>query len=99
MIEACLLDSERIELVNDVAGRLAKTKFIKCDVYSDELVFRAPEQTGKRDRITLANCYFRGSPKAASIIQNRVDAPAHISVAIKSLLKTPKKLSGTHRKR
>ena len=97
VLEACLLDADTVQLSSDRAGRLAKTKFLKCDVYSDTLVFRAPREKGKSDRITLANCYFRGASDAKSVLRSRVEAPKHVKVTVKSLLKSPKKLSGTHR--
>ncbi len=99
VLEACKLDSRTITITQTKAGLLGKTKILKCDFYAEELIFKAPKKKGKRDKVALDSCYFKNASKASTVLSERIDKPEHITVVIKKLLKKPKNLGGTDRRR
>lgn len=52
--------AKRVEIVQQKAGRQAKTKLQKCDFYCDEISVWAPLEKGKSDVVTVDKCYFKG---------------------------------------
>ena len=97
-LEACKIDSETFSMHQSRKGRFSKTKFLKCDVYTDQLLFNAPP--GSKDRVTLDSCYFAGSkPDAKTIKKNRIDETGRVSVTIKKPRKQASNLAGTNRPR
>ena len=99
VLEACKFDSEEIEISQSKAGLLGKTKILKCDVYSATLVFKAPKQKGKRDRVVLDSCFFKNATNVNTVLSDRIDRPEHVKISIKKLLKKPLKLGGSDQPR
>ena len=88
-----------VEISQSKAGMIGKTKILKCDVYSDLIVLKAPQQKGKRDRVILDSCFFKSTTGVKAVLAQRIERPKHVKVLIKKLLKKPQKLGGTDRPR
>ncbi len=59
MFDGNKVKATTLEIRQDVAGRLSKTKILKCDVYSRTIKVFAPKDGKKKDIVRVDKCWFK----------------------------------------
>jgi len=87
IFDACKIQSSRLEVTHNEAGKFVKAQFAKCDIYSPVVLFRAPIKKGKKDTAKVQRFYFggEGDPKVvlSEIIEDKTDDPEKNGVRVK----------------
>lgn len=67
------VNARRVEITHAAAGALKKTKWTKCDVYSDSILLRTPRKGGNAmDRVLFEQCWFEGETDEATLREKLV---------------------------
>ena len=71
--DGCKVRAKEISFLQSKAGGFAKTKVMKCDLYSKRIVFRAPSDPKVADAVVLDKCWFEGERDTGAIAARVVD--------------------------
>jgi hypothetical protein len=87
ILDACKIQSERLEVTHEEAGNFSRAQFAKCDVYSPVALFFAPLTKGKKDTAKVQRFFWNGEAdwKAvmAGVVHDSADDPEKNGVVVK----------------
>ena len=90
--------SREILFLQSRAGGHARTQVMKCDFYSERIVFRAPLDPQRADRVVLDKCWFEGETdpgKIAGILVDGADEKdSNARLSVSNPQKRPLELAG-----
>jgi hypothetical protein len=91
--------SAEILFLQSKAGGHARTQVMKCDFYSKRIVFRAPLDSKRSDRVVLDKCWFEGETDSGKIAERLVDGADekdnNARAAVSNPQKRPLELAGS----
>ena len=96
--DANKVNSGVLEFKQSAPGRMSKTKLQKCDIYSTQVVLYAPASKGKKERVTIDKCWFKGLLKKqeilAKVIKDADDGEGGAYAKFQKINKRPLELAG-----
>ncbi|MCK6481097.1 MAG: hypothetical protein HUU06_07070 [Planctomycetaceae bacterium] len=96
--DGCKVEAKEISFLQSKAGGFARTKVMKCDLYSKRIVFRSPADPKVSDTVVLDKCWFEGERDLEALAKRIVDVADdkanNVTVKVLNPMERPHEMAG-----